>query len=39
VLLQRLNIGLSAVVMTYGAERAEPVAAAEPIAAREPALV
>ena len=38
VLLQRLDVGLSAVVMTYGAERAGSVAA-EPAEAREPALV
>jgi hypothetical protein len=38
VLLQHLNVGLAAVVMTYGAERPEPVAA-EPAAAREAALV
>ena len=37
VLLQRLNVGLSAVVMTFGAERAAPVS--EPVAAREPELV
>ena len=37
VLLQRLNIGLSAVVMTCGAERAE--AAPRAPAAREPELV
>jgi hypothetical protein len=38
VLLQRLTVGLSAVVMTYGAERAES-APAEPMAAREPEMV
>ena len=38
VLLQRLNVGLSAVVMTYGAERAEPIAA-KPAVVREPELV
>ena len=38
VLLQRLGVGLSAVVMTYGAERAEPVHA-EPASVREPELV
>jgi len=38
VLLQRLNCGLSAVVMTYGAELAEP-SRSEPAAVREPELV
>jgi hypothetical protein len=38
VLLQRLNVGLAAVVMTFGAERVEP-AHAEPVAVREPELV
>ena len=38
VLLQRLNVGLSAAVMTFGAERAESVPA-QPAAAREPELV
>ena len=38
VLLQRLNVGLSAAVMTFGAERAGS-APAEPAAAREPELV
>jgi hypothetical protein len=38
LLLQRLDVGLSAVVMTYGAELAATEKAA-PIAAREPALV
>lgn len=37
LLLQRLTVGLAAVVMTYGAERVEPIAA--PSAAREPELV
>lgn len=37
VLLQRLDVGLSAVVMTYGAERAEAPSAPAP--AREPELV
>ncbi len=37
LLLQRLNVGLAAVVMTYGVEQAEPVAA--PSTAREPELV
>jgi hypothetical protein len=38
LLLQRLNVGLSAAVMTFGAERAGS-APAEPAAAREPELV
>ena len=42
VLLQRLDVGLSAVVMTFGAERFEPPHAEPPLAepmAREPELV
>ena len=38
VLLQRLNVGLSAAVMTFGAERAGS-APAKPAVAREPELV
>jgi hypothetical protein len=37
VLLQRLDVGLTAVVMTYGAELAE--SHSEPVAVREPELV
>ena len=38
VLLQRLNCGLTVLVMTYGAERGEP-SYNEPAAVREPELV